>query len=205
MPHPTGKMSTETCGAPGREERRHGEAVRRRRGHRRRHPLHRATTSGRAGRRRPTRTGSCTSRSATGSRPGSSTASSSGSPRAAVSSITTARRSRSSTRWTRGMDWVHPGAFDPKARLQVMDECGIHAQVLFPNVVGLGGHRLNNDGPGRGAAPAVHRDLQRRHGRDAGGVEPPLHADARHARVGRRPLREGDRAVRGPRAARAST
>ena len=43
----------------------------------------------------------------------------------------------------KGMDWVHPGAYDPKARLQVMDECGIHAQVLFPSVVGLGGHTLN--------------------------------------------------------------
>jgi predicted TIM-barrel fold metal-dependent hydrolase len=43
----------------------------------------------------------------------------------------------------KGMDWVHPGAWDPKARLQVMDECGIHAQVLYPNIVGLGGHRLN--------------------------------------------------------------
>ena len=39
----------------------------------------------------------------------------------------------------KGIDWVHPGAWDPKARLQVMDECGIHAQVLFPNAVGLGG------------------------------------------------------------------
>ena len=43
----------------------------------------------------------------------------------------------------KGMDWVHPGAWDPKARLQVMDECGIHAQVLYPNRVGLGGHNLN--------------------------------------------------------------
>src|SRR5450432_1485764 len=43
----------------------------------------------------------------------------------------------------KGMDWVHPGAWDVKARLQVMDECGIHAQVLFPNAVGLGGHTLN--------------------------------------------------------------
>ena len=43
----------------------------------------------------------------------------------------------------KGIDWVHPGAWDVKARLQVMDECGIHAQVLFPNAVGLGGHRLN--------------------------------------------------------------
>ncbi len=43
----------------------------------------------------------------------------------------------------KGIDWVHPGAWDVKARLQVMDECGIHAQVLFPNAVGLGGHMLN--------------------------------------------------------------
>ena len=45
----------------------------------------------------------------------------------------------------KGMDWVHPGAWDVNARLAVMDECGIHAQVLFPNVVGLGGHRLNTE------------------------------------------------------------
>ena len=43
----------------------------------------------------------------------------------------------------KGIDWIHPGAWDPAARLRVMDECGIHAQVLFPNVVGLGGHTLN--------------------------------------------------------------
>ncbi len=44
----------------------------------------------------------------------------------------------------KGLDWVHEGAFDPKARLALMDECGIHAQVLFPNVVGLGGTTLND-------------------------------------------------------------
>jgi uncharacterized protein len=43
----------------------------------------------------------------------------------------------------RGHDWIHRGAFDPEARLEVMDECGIHAQVLFPNAVGLGGNNLN--------------------------------------------------------------
>jgi predicted TIM-barrel fold metal-dependent hydrolase len=43
----------------------------------------------------------------------------------------------------KGMEWVHPGAWDRKVRLDLMDECGIHAQVLFPNVVGLGGHRLS--------------------------------------------------------------
>jgi predicted TIM-barrel fold metal-dependent hydrolase len=45
---------------------------------------------------------------------------------------------------TKGLDWVHDGAFDPEARLALMDESGIHAQVLFPNVVGLGGTTLNN-------------------------------------------------------------
>jgi predicted TIM-barrel fold metal-dependent hydrolase len=44
----------------------------------------------------------------------------------------------------KGIDWVHPGAWDANARLQVMDECGIHAQVLFPNAVGLGGQTLNS-------------------------------------------------------------
>jgi hypothetical protein len=45
----------------------------------------------------------------------------------------------------KGHDWVHRGAWDPEARLQVMDECGIHAQVLFPNAVGLGGGNINNN------------------------------------------------------------
>jgi uncharacterized protein len=44
---------------------------------------------------------------------------------------------------TWGLDRVHQGAWDPKVRLEVMDECGIHAQVLFPNAIGLGGHTLN--------------------------------------------------------------
>jgi uncharacterized protein len=43
----------------------------------------------------------------------------------------------------KGMEWVHRAAWDREARLQLMDECGVHAQVLFPNVVGLGGHRLS--------------------------------------------------------------
>ncbi|HEV2370091.1 MAG TPA: amidohydrolase family protein, partial [Acidimicrobiales bacterium] len=39
---------------------------------------------------------------------------------------------------------VHPGAWDAEARLQVMDECGIYAQVIFPNTIGLGGQDLSN-------------------------------------------------------------
>ena len=45
----------------------------------------------------------------------------------------------------KGHDWVHRGAWDPDARLAVMDECGIQAQVLFPNAVGLGGGNINNN------------------------------------------------------------
>jgi predicted TIM-barrel fold metal-dependent hydrolase len=41
-----------------------------------------------------------------------------------------------------GLDRVHQAAYDPKARLAVLDECGIHAQVLFPNSIGLGGQEL---------------------------------------------------------------
>ncbi len=42
--------------------------------------------------------------------------------------------------WT--IDKIHPGAYDPVARLEVMDETGIWAQIIFPNVVGLGGQAL---------------------------------------------------------------
>jgi predicted TIM-barrel fold metal-dependent hydrolase len=39
-------------------------------------------------------------------------------------------------------DMVHVGAWDPEVRLQVMDECGIDAQVIFPGTIGLGGQDL---------------------------------------------------------------
>jgi uncharacterized protein len=44
--------------------------------------------------------------------------------------------------WT--IDRIHEAAYDPVARLAVMDEAGIHAQIIFPNVVGLGGQALSN-------------------------------------------------------------
>jgi predicted TIM-barrel fold metal-dependent hydrolase len=37
---------------------------------------------------------------------------------------------------------IHEGAYDPKVRLGVMDECGIDAQVIFPSTIGLGGQDL---------------------------------------------------------------
>lgn len=43
--------------------------------------------------------------------------------------------------WT--IDDVHQGAYDPKARLEMMDQVGVWAEVLFPNVIGLGGQGLS--------------------------------------------------------------
>ena len=37
------------------------------------------------------------------------------------------------------IDDVHVGAYDPKARLEVLDRFGIDAQVIYPNTLGLGG------------------------------------------------------------------
>ena len=42
--------------------------------------------------------------------------------------------------WT--IDDIHLGAHDPVARLKVLDECGIDAQVIFPSTIGLGGQDL---------------------------------------------------------------
>jgi len=42
--------------------------------------------------------------------------------------------------WT--IDQVHVGSYDPKVRLEVLDECGIDAQIIFPNTIGLGGQYL---------------------------------------------------------------
>jgi predicted TIM-barrel fold metal-dependent hydrolase len=39
-------------------------------------------------------------------------------------------------------DQIHVGAYDPQVRLQVLDECGIDAQVIFPSTIGLGGQDL---------------------------------------------------------------
>jgi predicted TIM-barrel fold metal-dependent hydrolase len=44
--------------------------------------------------------------------------------------------------WT--IDKIHEAAYDPVARLEVMDEAGVDAQIIFPNVVGLGGQSLSN-------------------------------------------------------------
>lgn len=45
-----------------------------------------------------------------------------------------------------GYDEVHSGAYDTGKRLEVLDESGIHRQVLFPNTIGLGGQELGRAG-----------------------------------------------------------
>ena len=42
------------------------------------------------------------------------------------------------------MDDVHPAAFDVGHRLAMMDEMGIHAQIVYPNVVGFGGQNFTD-------------------------------------------------------------
>jgi uncharacterized protein len=44
--------------------------------------------------------------------------------------------------WT--LDKIHAGAYDPKARIEVMDDSGIYAQVCFPNSIGLGGQGISD-------------------------------------------------------------
>ncbi len=43
-----------------------------------------------------------------------------------------------------GINEIHKAAYDPEARLALMDECGVYAQVLYPSDVGIGGQRLAN-------------------------------------------------------------
>jgi predicted TIM-barrel fold metal-dependent hydrolase len=43
-----------------------------------------------------------------------------------------------------GIADVHPAAWDPAERLRLMDRLGIHAQVLYPNAIGIGGQNLVN-------------------------------------------------------------
>ncbi|MDA8044181.1 MAG: amidohydrolase family protein [Actinomycetota bacterium] len=41
-----------------------------------------------------------------------------------------------------GIDDVHAGASSVEARLALMDQLGIHAQIVYPNIVGFGGQRF---------------------------------------------------------------
>jgi predicted TIM-barrel fold metal-dependent hydrolase len=62
--------------------------------------------------------------------------------------------------WT--IEQIHVGAYDPKVRLEVMDECGIDAQVIFPSTIGLGGQDLAfvDDEALRRATIEIYNDAQ---------------------------------------------
>ena len=67
------------------------------------------------------------------------------SPGAAASSTVRAARAAALEalyEWT--IDRIHLGAFDPKARIEVMDDSGIWAQICFPNSIGLGGQGISD-------------------------------------------------------------
>lgn len=44
--------------------------------------------------------------------------------------------------WT--IEQIHEGAYDMDVRLGVLDECGIDAQIIYPNTIGLGGQNLGS-------------------------------------------------------------
>ena len=96
-----------------------------------------------------------------------------------------------------GIDDVHRSAWDPAARLEIMDEFGIDFQVIYPNSIGLGGQNLVNTVQRSRARAAVRPAVQRRVGRDAGGVGQPPHPDADHAGVEHRRVRARSEALRG--------
>ena len=98
-------------------------------------------------------------------------------------------------------DEIHPASSDMQARLEFLDDQGIYAQVLYPNVAGFGAQKFGEvDGPR--APPALRHALQRRDGRDPGGVGRSPAPDGAHAVVGRRGVGRRGAPHRGRRPAR---
>ena len=85
----------------------------------------------------------------------------------------------------------------PTARLELMDEFGIDAQVLYPNAIGLGGQNLVQHGRATtSSCCCASSSTTTRMAEFAGGVEQPPRPDADHAGVGHRGLRAGGAALR---------
>jgi uncharacterized protein len=57
-------------------------------------------------------------------------------------------------------DEIHAGAYDPKVRIGVLDECGIDHQIIFPSTLGLGGQNLgsSDDGTLRRLSVEIYND-----------------------------------------------
>jgi predicted TIM-barrel fold metal-dependent hydrolase len=62
-----------------------------------------------------------------------------------------ARDGHKEASWTALHEWefeeLHVGAWDPAARLEVMDKFGIDAQIIFPSTIGLGGEKFGGVDP----------------------------------------------------------
>ena len=83
---------------------------------------------------------------------------------------------RALNQWT--IDEIHLGAHDPVVRLEVLDECGIDAQIIFPSTIGLGGQDLGmvDDPPSAGSSIEIYNDAD---GRDPGRLGQPAAAACR--------------------------
>jgi uncharacterized protein len=71
---------------------------------------------------------------------------------------------------------IHEGAYNPRARLAVMDDCGIDVQVIFPSTIGLGGQDLGmvDDEALRRLTIELYNDRQAEIQRDSDGRLLPL-------------------------------
>ena len=94
--------------------------------------------------------------------------------RVARSKASTSGRSKRSTR----------RAYDPVARIELLDEIGIWAQIIFPGVVGLGGQSLAEVVQDQALRTLCVRDLQRRQRRAAGRIGQPASCPWRSCRHG---------------------
>ncbi|HEY3697315.1 amidohydrolase family protein [Phenylobacterium sp.] len=61
--------------------------------------------------------------------------------------------------WDLKFDEVHEGSHDVKARLKVMDDMGVYAQIVYPNVLGFGNTKASAFAPEtRMAATTIYND-----------------------------------------------
>jgi len=102
--------------------------------------------------RRPTATACPRCATSTGDRPGSSTASRSGAPARRRRRARRGQGAAGMTFLSWGIEDIHTGAHCVPDRLQMMDEQGIWAEIVYPNTVGFGGQRF-----GALADPALRR------------------------------------------------
>lgn len=67
-------------------------------------------------------------------------------------------------------DQVHPGSSDVRERLKVMDEAGIYAQIVYPNILGFGGQAAAKvDSELRLASVQIYNDAMAEMQEESGG------------------------------------